>query len=77
LGGISVIVSLPILCISRKLGADCHFLVVEQTVLLASVVHRYEFALPCENWVPEWFEAFNLSPGPMPTKLWRRFEDGE
>jgi hypothetical protein len=47
---------------------------VEQTVLLASVVHRFEFALPCEGWQPDRYEAFNLSPGPMPLKVWRRFE---
>lgn len=50
------------------------YFVVEQTVLLASVVHRFEFALPCEKWEPERYEAFNLSPGPMPLKVWRRFE---
>ena len=51
--------------------------VVEQSVLLASVVHRFEFALPCEGWVPDRYESFNLAPGPMPLKVWRRFEDVE
>ena len=50
---------------------------VEQTVLLASVVHRFEFALPCEKWEPDRYETFNLSPGPMPLKVWRRFDDVE
>jgi hypothetical protein len=48
---------------------------VEQTVLLASVVHRYEFALPCEGWKPDCLECFNLSPGPMPLKVWKRFDN--
>ena len=51
--------------------------VVEQSVLLASVVHRFEFALPYEGWVPDRYESFNLAPGPMPLKVWRRFEDVE
>ncbi|KUJ24515.1 cytochrome P450 [Mollisia scopiformis] len=58
-------------CIGRNISY------LEQTVLLASVVHRFEFALPHENWVPDRVEAFNLSPGPMPLKVWRRFEDVE
>jgi hypothetical protein len=48
---------------------------LEQTVLLASVVHRFEWALPSQDWEPERYESFNLSPGPMPLKVWRRFED--
>jgi cytochrome P450 len=58
-------------CIGRNISY------LEQTVLLASVVHRYEFALPFEGWKPDLFEAFNLSPGPMPLKVWRRFENVE
>lgn len=53
-------------CIGRNISY------LEQTVLLASVVHRYEFALPHEAWEQERWEAFNLSPGPMPLKVWRR-----
>lgn len=56
-------------CIGRNISY------LEQTVLLASVVHRFEWALPYEGWTPERFESFNLSPGPMPLKVWRRFED--
>lgn len=44
---------------------------LEQSVLLASVVMRYDFALP-ENWVQERFETMNLMPGPMPLRVWRR-----
>lgn len=56
-------------CIGRNISY------LEQTVLLASVVHRYEFALPFEGWQPNRMEGFNLSPGPMPLKVWRRFHD--
>lgn len=53
-------------CIGRNISY------LEQTVLLASVVHRYELALPYPEWEPERREAMNLAPGPMPLKLWRR-----
>ncbi|KAI5925575.1 cytochrome P450 [Camillea tinctor] len=53
-------------CIGRNISY------LEQTVLLASVVHRYEFALPHPDWEPERREAVNLTPGPMPLKVWRR-----
>jgi cytochrome P450 len=59
-------------CIGRNISY------LEQTVLLASVVHRYEFALPSPEWEPERRENFNLMPGPMPLKVWRRFDnDGQ
>lgn len=53
-------------CIGRNISY------LEQTVLLASVVHRYELALPYPEWEPERRETMNLSPGPMPLKIWRR-----
>lgn len=53
-------------CIGRNISY------LEQTVLLASVVHRYEFALPYPEWEQERYEALNLMPGPMPLKVWRR-----
>ena len=53
-------------CIGRNISY------LEQTVLLASVVHRYEFALPYEGWEPERWEAMNLMPSAMPLKVWRR-----
>jgi cytochrome P450 len=56
-------------CIGRNISY------LEQTVLLASVVHRYGFELPHEGWEPERWEAMNLMPGPMPLKIWRRFSD--
>ncbi|KAL9109914.1 MAG: hypothetical protein Q9227_005437 [Pyrenula ochraceoflavens] len=53
-------------CIGRNISY------LEQTVLLASIVHRYEFALPFREWEPTRWESFNLGPGPMPLKVWRR-----
>lgn len=58
-------------CIGRNISY------LEQTVLLASVVHRFHWALPSKDWEPTRFEAFNLNAGPMPLKVWRRFEDEE
>ncbi|RAL01237.1 cytochrome P450 [Aspergillus ibericus CBS 121593] len=52
------------------LGRNISYL--EQTVVLASVVHRYEFALPSPEWSIYRYEAFNLILGEMPIKIWRR-----
>ncbi|KAL4878935.1 cytochrome P450 [Aspergillus karnatakaensis] len=52
-------------CIGRNISY------LEQTVLLASLVHRYDFALPSPDWDPPVPETTNLSPGPMPLKIWR------
>jgi hypothetical protein len=53
-------------CIGRNISY------LEQTVLLASVVHRYEFALPYPDWEQERRESLNLMPGPLPLKVWKR-----
>ncbi|KAI1079519.1 cytochrome P450 [Whalleya microplaca] len=53
-------------CIGRNISY------LEQTVLLASVLHRYGFALPHSGWVQSQRETFNLMPGPLPLKIWRR-----
>ena len=53
-------------CFGRKISY------LEQTVVLASHVHRYDFALPGRQWALSRFEAFNLIVGPMPIKLWHR-----
>ncbi|KAJ5460753.1 uncharacterized protein N7458_002305 [Penicillium daleae] len=53
-------------CIGRNISY------LEQTVLIASLVHRYEFALPSPDWDPAIRETTNLSPGPMPLKIWKR-----
>ncbi|OJJ77439.1 hypothetical protein ASPBRDRAFT_50319 [Aspergillus brasiliensis CBS 101740] len=45
---------------------------LEQTVVLASVVHRYNFALPSPEWNIYRHESFNLILGEMPMKIWRR-----
>ncbi|KAE8153520.1 cytochrome P450 [Aspergillus avenaceus] len=51
------------------LGRNITYL--EQTVVLASLVHRYEFARP-SNWTLRRHEAFNMLLGEMPIKIWRR-----
>ncbi|KAM5343494.1 hypothetical protein ACJ41O_012031 [Fusarium nematophilum] len=45
---------------------------LEQIIVLASLVHRYEFALIHEDWVLGQEEAFTCSPGDFPVKIWRR-----
>lgn len=42
---------------------------LEQTVVVASLVHRYEFELPSEDWVLPQYETFTCSPGDMPLLL--------
>ncbi|KAJ5408548.1 hypothetical protein N7509_002431 [Penicillium cosmopolitanum] len=53
-------------CIGRNISY------LEQTVLVASLIHRFEFALTSPDWNPPVKETTNLSPGPMPIKVWRR-----
>jgi cytochrome P450 len=53
-------------CIGRSINY------LEQTILIASLVHRYEFALPSADWDLAVRETTNLSPGPMPLKIWKR-----
>lgn len=45
---------------------------LEQVVVLATLVHRYEFALSSPEWKLRRHEAFNLIVGEMPIKIWRR-----
>ncbi|PLB50811.1 benzoate 4-monooxygenase cytochrome P450 [Aspergillus steynii IBT 23096] len=45
---------------------------MEQQILVATLVHRYDFALPSNDWNLDWEEAFNLWPAKMPLKIWRR-----
>ncbi|KAJ6007201.1 benzoate 4-monooxygenase cytochrome P450 [Penicillium canescens] len=47
---------------------------IEQQILVATLVPRYDFALPSEDWKLDWEEAFNLWPAQMPLKIWRRDE---
>ncbi|KAJ5760426.1 cytochrome protein [Penicillium odoratum] len=53
-------------CIGRNISY------LEQTVLLASLVHRFEFALSSPVWEPTIRQTTNLNSGPMPLKIWRR-----
>ncbi|GKZ39166.1 hypothetical protein AbraIFM66950_012003 [Aspergillus brasiliensis] len=53
-------------CIGRNISY------LEQTVLVASVVHRYEFSLPSPGWEQDRVEVTNLLPGPLPLKVWLR-----
>lgn len=53
-------------CIGRNISY------LEQTVLIASLVRRYDFVLPFPGWEPSRRENMTLSPGPMPLKIWRR-----
>lgn len=53
-------------CIGRNIT------MMEQQILIATLVHRYDFALPSRGWKLTWEEAFNLWPSQMPLKLWRR-----
>lgn len=53
-------------CIGRNISY------LEQMVVLATLLHRFEFALPFPQWEPTRRENFNLSPGPMPLKVWAR-----
>lgn len=43
-----------------------------QSVYLATLLHRYEFALPGPDWELRRTEAFNLWPCELPLKIWRR-----
>lgn len=45
---------------------------IEQHVLLATLIRRYEFALPHDGWTLTWEERFNLWPSAMPLRIWRR-----
>jgi cytochrome P450 len=53
-------------CIGRNISY------LEQTVLLASLLRRYEFAFPGPGWEVTRLETQNLLVGDMPMKVWRR-----
>ena len=52
------------------LGRNISYL--EQTIVVASLVHRYDFAFASEDHETERFEAFNLIMGKLPLQLWQR-----
>jgi cytochrome P450 len=58
-------------CIGRNISY------LEQTVILATLVRRYEFALPSKDWELQREETMNLILGGMPVKVWRRQLDGD
>lgn len=53
-------------CIGRNISY------LEQAVVVASLLRRYEFALPSPNWDIERLETMNWILGEMPVKIWRR-----
>jgi benzoate 4-monooxygenase len=53
-------------CIGRNISY------LEQIVILATIVHRYHFALITPDFVSARFEAFNIICGPLPIYIWRR-----
>ena len=52
------------------LGRNISYL--EQYMLTATMVHRYEFELPSPTWEQDRYEHFNHIPGPLPLKVHRR-----
>ncbi|GFG27849.1 benzoate 4-monooxygenase cytochrome P450 [Aspergillus udagawae] len=56
-------------CIGRNISY------LEQTKAIASLVHRYDFALPHPGWELKRLETMNLILGDMPVKVWRRQRD--
>lgn len=59
----------PRACIGRNLAY------LEQQILIATLVHRYEFMFERPGFVLPTVERFNANPGEMFVKMWRR--DGE
>ena len=55
-------------CIGRNISY------LEQTVLIASLLHRYDFELETPDFQPTRYETMSLSLGPIPTRL--RFRKG-
>jgi cytochrome P450 len=53
-------------CIGRNISY------LEQAKLIATLVHRYDFALPSPNWELKRLETMNLILREMPVKIWRR-----
>ncbi|KAJ9664237.1 hypothetical protein H2198_000455 [Neophaeococcomyces mojaviensis] len=53
-------------CIGRNISY------LEQIVVVATLVHRYDFALPSPSWKCQRHEAFNILVGELPIKIWKR-----
>lgn len=56
----------PRACIGRNLAY------LEQQILIATLVHRYDFMFEREGFVLPTVERFNANPGEMFVKIWRR-----
>ncbi|KAJ5110004.1 benzoate 4-monooxygenase cytochrome P450 [Penicillium argentinense] len=48
---------------------------MDQQILVATLLHGYGFCLPFEEWELDWEDAFNLWPCDMHLKVWRRGVD--
>ncbi|KAF0643190.1 hypothetical protein FPSE5266_07858 [Fusarium pseudograminearum] len=53
-------------CIGRNISY------LEQQIVVSTLVHRYDFAMPTKDFKVSRFEAFNLIMGRLPIKIWRR-----
>ncbi|KAL4914302.1 cytochrome P450 [Aspergillus aurantiobrunneus] len=53
-------------CIGRNIT------MIEQQILIATLVHRYDFSLASPDWTLQNEEAFNLWPVELPVKIWKR-----
>lgn len=53
-------------CIGRNIS------LLEQAIVIATLVHRYDFAFPRPSWKLQRHEAFNILVGEMPMKIWKR-----
>ena len=58
-------------CIGRNISY------LEQTVVVASLLRRYDFALETPDWDIERLETMNWILGEMPVKVWRREKKSE
>lgn len=56
-------------CIGRNVT------ILMQVIFLASLVHRYKFALPNPEWEMKWVDYFNLWPVELPLKVWKREDE--
>lgn len=53
-------------CVGRNMAY------MELSLIVATLVHRYHFALPSPQWEPTMYESMVIKSGPMPVKIWRR-----
>ncbi|CAG8109221.1 unnamed protein product [Penicillium olsonii] len=53
-------------CVGRNIT------MIEQQILMATLLHRYDFSLPSPDWTLQNEEAFNLWPVELPVRIWKR-----